>query len=230
MEITELPSPELRETESLYKAPVYPIVGRRYLPKPECTPSTSFAEVFSRRRTRRSFGVSSESDISNLLWHASKILETRVEPSGFVWSHRGSPSAGGRHPISIVVLQLGATGQEPELYDPLGHCLCRLELEDARPLEAYAALIRSIIGTTQGTCLCYVADLARSATKYRHCESLVWRDAGCLLATMQLVAEWHGLNFCAVGPTGEPFVSQAFGCPDRLRGVGACVIGGRESA
>ena len=44
--------------------------------------------------------------------------------------------------------------------------------------------------------------------------------------TVNLVAEFLGINCCVLGITGEPFISKLVGHPDRLAGVGGCILGG----
>ncbi len=227
MDVIDLPSPVPRQTELSCEPIQITTNGCRYLPKPDPTPSVGFDTVVLGRRTRRRFDTLRDDDLSRVLWYAAKIRESRPESSGFTWSHRGAPSAGGRHPIDLVLLDIANPTQEPERYDPVGHSLQKLKLANPASLQGFLEHASETVRTDRGTCICFVADTARTLSKYENGESLIWRDAGCLLATMHLIAEWCGLNFTALGPTGEPFVSEAFSQGNRVCGVGGCVLGRR---
>jgi len=189
MDHIKLLSPVPRRNEQMYVPPDWPIANRRYLPEPKQETAVNFDTVLFRRRTRRCFLPLDDDQLSGLLWSTAKIQESRLESSGFSWTHRVTPSAGGRHPIQLVLVEIAHGNRLAELYDPLAHSLCELDLKDSKALHSFVQHAASIVGTDQGLCFCFVADVVRTSCKYRYSESLIWRDAGCLLATMHLVAE-----------------------------------------
>lgn len=56
-------------------------------------------------------------------------------------------------------------------------------------------------------------------------DSLSWRNAGALLATMQLAAGGLGLGFCPLGLLGEEVAASLFPSSGRLVAVGTCLVG-----
>jgi hypothetical protein len=79
----------------------------------------------------------------------------------------------------------------------------------------------------RGTVIWLLAQPARTARKYRHPESLIWRDAGILIGTIALVAEALGVACTPLGPTGEPWLSRALGAQGCLAGLGGVLLGRR---
>jgi len=69
-----------------------------------------------------------------------------------------------------------------------------------------------------------VAEPGKTSAKYSSSSSLVWRDAGVLLGHIGLAAESLGLNYCPLGITGEPWVSQ-LDSQGKLSGVGLALLG-----
>jgi len=78
----------------------------------------------------------------------------------------------------------------------------------------------------KGTILWFLADVAKTAGKYLHPESLVWRDGGALLATVLFVAEGMGLQACGLGIHETPSLRKIFRLPSSVIGVGGCVVSG----
>jgi hypothetical protein len=76
--------------------------------------------------------------------------------------------------------------------------------------------------------LLFVGEPGKTFSKYNHATSLVWRDAGVLIGHMALVAESLGLNFCPLGITGEPWVSE-LDKQGKLVGVGVALLGSRPA-
>jgi len=78
----------------------------------------------------------------------------------------------------------------------------------------------------KGTVFWFFADVAKTAAKYLHPESLVWRDSGALLATMSFVAEGMRLQACGLGIHETPSLRRIFRLPPSMVGVGGCIISG----
>ena len=70
-----------------------------------------------------------------------------------------------------------------------------------------------------------LAEPGKTSAKYQHGESLIWRDAGILLAVMALIAEALDYSFCPLGITGEPWADQ-LATSGVLMGVGLALVGG----
>ena len=226
----ELASPSLREPRGEYTDFAYQVLARCYLPIPEELPSMSLVDTLSYRRSRRRFGCLDPDDLSTLLWMAGRSRGRRVDPSGRPYQIRATPSAGGIHPIDVMVVDHAALPPKIHLYDPSAHALCELCIADHQQLDVLLDTVNDILPTENGTVIWFVAQFGRTMAKYIDGESLVWRDAGALLAVFCLVGESIGLSCCAIGITGEPAISAALGGPDRLRGVGGLAVGARSHA
>lgn len=226
MEIRKLPEPCLRDRPLEYQPSKLRLADAHYLPVPDELPNDSFFSVVARRRSRREFGNLSEESLSTLLWHCAKIHEIDRNRLGPVWQHRGTPSGGGCHPIDIVVMGSKGSKFKCALYDPAAHALNALQLPDGINCESLREIIAEVLPAQSGSVLLFVADFAKTLTRYEGGESLVWRDAGCLLATIGLTAEALNLNCCALGFKGDSVIAQIFG-DSTLTGVGGCIIGSR---
>ena len=90
-------------------------------------------------------------------------------------------------------------------YDPLTHSLREARVKP----DAWRAFRRDVARAApkgRGTMILLVADSAATAARYDHCESLVYRDAGCMIATIQLTAGALGMSCIPIGFKGEGFV------------------------
>ncbi len=214
-----------------------------------------FFSVLASRRSTHAFSAPALEDISTLLWYTGRTLAT-AEPTPPAtrgdWEHRIPPSAGGRHPVDLVLMNppVGVAAPHtastaalvhPEtepaehgadrlyLYDPLRHALRELDVDDGTALRALQQLPPTLLPTATGievaTILWFAAQVDRTAAAYEHPESLIWRDAGCVLATLTYVAAALDLACCPLGCTGEPWLSVALHNPTSIAGVGGCVVG-----
>jgi hypothetical protein len=109
---------------------------------------------------------------------------------------------------------------------PIVHALRTLAVR-AEALSALRSSVLDLFPVGEGTILWHAAQPGRTFARYEHGESLVWRDAGALVAMTALVAEGLGLNCCPIGITGEPYLSSALETEGRVVGVGGTVVGGR---
>ncbi|MBF6613961.1 MAG: nitroreductase family protein [Chloroflexi bacterium] len=176
------------------------------------------------RRSSRLFNQLPTERLSALLWWAARTRTGRREESGSVWQHRAAPSAGGRHPIDILVARITHQGRSLSLYDPIAHSLCDLDVTATQVTEFFAA-VDAVLPMQEATLLWFVAQPGRTTSKYKYAESLIWRDSGALLAVVSLVAEALDLNSCAIGITGEPWISHTLMAQGLLYGTGGCLVG-----
>jgi len=202
----------------------YPSGPPEYLNIPDLELSgPAFFNIVRSRRSRPPSAPLSDASLGTLLWYTGKTWE-RTPPSEGRWEHRGAPSAGGRHPIDIFVAsRTGAPGALYR-YDPLGHSLVLLPFptcEVADLLNSAGAAAR----THAGTVLFFAAQVGRTRARYENPETLIWRDAGALTATVALVAEAIGAACTPLGMTGEPYISRLLSSGGEVTGVGGCVVG-----
>lgn len=223
----ELFSPALRQPQLTTDDFSFSVVKREYLPVPEQAPDRPCVQALSSRRSRRDFGPLAATGLSQLLWWAAKTKLAGRDATGHRWESRPAPSAGGRHPVDTIVIDRHEISLRVGLYDPVAHALCQVKVADEKTLERLMRQVNDIVPIEQGILLWFVAQFDRTMAKYQDGESLVWRDAGALLAVFYLACEALDLSCCAIGITGEPEISVALGGPDKLRGVGGLVVGSR---
>ena len=201
----------------------YPSGSKTYLPDVS-RPSINFWEVLGRRRSRRRFARLDLATLSSVLWSAGRSKGSTASGDPFLFAQRPYPSAGSLYPIDLLVFSPDHGGGER--YDPVAHALVDLELP-APEIERFLAVVEESLPLGNATLIWLVADVQVVRARYHHHETLVWREAGAVLATLGLVAEAHGLNHCMLGMTGEPWVSAFFGRVDSDGpvGVGGILLG-----
>jgi len=223
----DLGSPKLRPTELRIRDYAYRTSRQIFLPTPSRLPRLAFFEAILKRRSRREFCDLSIIDLSAVLWFTCKTLEINHGSLGD-WQHRCTPSAGGIHPIDILISTPAKSKGQVFIYEPISHSLKLLSGISTRFLEGLLVEMNEAIPIRRGTIFWFVAQFHKTLSKYKNGESLVWRDSGALMATFCAVAEALALNCCAIGPTGDPYISKMFGGTRKLRGVGGCLVGRRS--
>lgn len=200
----------------------YRIRSMEYLPLPYPFPHIDYFTVLQRRRSSRQMGPLQPEDLSKLLWCAAKTLST--EDADGTWEHRIPPSAGGCHPIDIFLI-----GKKRfRWYDPIGHALADVVTVNLRGVEELFLTIDNVLSVGCGSVIWQVAQVGKTLAKYDDGETLVWRDAGVVLATICYTAEALGLAACPLGITGEPWISELLGETESpVVGIGGCLIGSR---
>ena len=176
------------------------------LPKVEMTEQQmDFLEVFSNRRSVKGLGACSLEALSKILLYAVKPYCIGIDDYGVTVYKSAAPSAGGRHPIDIIVGLKEQNGRHLYLYQPLLHSLKRLavtkELQNTffRDVEQTLPLGESIL-------LWFSVQYMRTASKYTDYMSLIWRDVGAQLCCLQQAAKYVGLDSCPIGYlAGETF-------------------------
>ncbi|WP_138992754.1 nitroreductase family protein [Larkinella sp. C7] len=213
--------------EEPYSPILYPIAKKKYLKEPSLKPEDSFLDVLVNRRTYRKFVRLSEDQLSAILWHSAKATELQFQENGFIWSHRPCPSAGGRHPIDLIISQPEAINtRKLALYNPIDHSLNELTLDTTQCLQ-FIEHINEVVPIGDATIIWFIADQFRTESKYINPLSLIWRDAGAFLNSLQLVCCAFKIACCPLGSLGEPFISDLFGeyTPMPIFGVGGCLVG-----
>src|SRR4051812_37503992 len=98
-----LRSPKPRNAPLPYTEVVYARKADILLPKPSW-PQAGFFRVLGGRRSRLPVGPPSISQLATVLWFSGKEYERYGKPGApDYWEHRAVPSAGGCHPIDIIV-------------------------------------------------------------------------------------------------------------------------------
>jgi len=224
-----------RKVEKRYKEFAYRLLGRPRLLSLPVPREVPFFATLLLRRTRREFGPLTEEQLSTLLWFTSRTLATTCNPldgaqrsSSPRWEHRVTPSAGGRHPVDVIVMQRSDQRRATlALYDPLMHALVPLVIRERSALTKLEREVSGIVSPGRGLVLWHATQAMRTHSRYENGESLVWRDVGCLVAMTAIVAEAMCLACCPLGFTGHPQLERALGGDGRLGSAGGCVIGGR---
>jgi hypothetical protein len=192
--------------------------GTVALPRTVEAPSVDFFDVLARRRSRTGAATPVE-QLASLLWHAMQLRERRFDGRFGLWESRTSPSAGGIHGIRLLVLPLEAN--EPAgVYDDVSHALGLCGCDPAAAKVLNGKSVADLTGATTGTTVQLLADPTLLAGCYENHETLLWRDAGAMIAILCLIAEALDLAAVPLGRCGTDIV-RAFGLGNPFVGTGA---------
>ncbi len=183
----------------------------------------AFSDVINSRRTRRFFSRVDPGQLSHWLWLTNRVMAIGHSYYGFPLSQRPVPSAGAIHPIHIVLSLPDQDGWQ--LYLPDMHALKPLLAPEQTRSEIRDEL-SSVIDIQSGIAIRLIAEPGKMSAKYLQADSLIWRDAGVLIAQMALVAEALACNFCPMGITGQDWCTR-LKLEGRLMGTGLAVLGSR---
>jgi len=218
-------NPFPKKEEDQLSAFIYPIIETVVLYAPDYIEPIDFWDVLKNRRSSREFQRLSLNEISKILWMSAKVHKLNVQDNGYILTQRPNASAGARHPIDIIVLSpILNSSVSFYYYNPFEHSLNKLNLED-NFIQQLRIHVNSILDVNDSTIIWFIAHPSRTEAKYDDAVSLIWRDAGALIQTIQLVCTSLKYNSCAVGTLGEPFISKMFSKSGRVFGVGGIVIG-----
>jgi SagB-type dehydrogenase family enzyme len=202
----------------------YPIYETIRLPTPTIFPSVSFVDVIQNRKSSREFRELSTEQIGNLLWLACKVKDTVIDTTGYILTRRPSASAGARHPIDVLVSSPMLDVSTMYYYNPFEHSLNKLSL-DKEQINALIAHANEAIQLKDAAIFWFLAHPLRTESKYDNAISLIWRDAGALIHSIQLACTLYGINSCAIGTLGEPYISNMFLKSGNVWSAGGIVIG-----
>ena len=185
---------------------------------------------FHARRSGRSVGRTSLERALDVVAPLVTATAQWTAEDGYVERQTLVPSAGGRHPLTALILhqidgaphRAWAVGPSlvPELFEVRHH---------APAIEAVlAATARSLRkAEPPGTVVVVLARFRRTLSKYIDGQSLVWRDAGAFLATAHLLATSLDLHSCIAG-IAETAEFPLAGSLDTLVDVGALSLAEKE--
>lgn len=170
------------------------------LPIPTGELAMSLADVLAHRRSSRALAAPSRAEVAALLWHAARTRGSESRGPHRRWETRAAPSAGGIHPVHLAICRFG-TDRRALRYDPVRHALVPLPI----PQQQVARFLADVQDVVYGrsTVIALLTDPAATNRWYERGESLVWRDAGCQLMTLQVVATGLGLGSCMLGLEGQ---------------------------
>lgn len=224
MQWTDLGIPCPRTKPERYTPINWPDGKRTQLPVPDVSAAdqTPFAHLVSSRRSGREFSELGVDQLSSLMWMTCKTQQLGSDDLGFPISRRPCPSAGAIHPIHVLIVP--PDGSRWYRYDSLNHAVA--EVPSRTSALACIKAMHAVLSAPSATLLVLAAEPGMTEAKYDAADSLIWRDAGVLIGYLSMAAQAMGLNFCPLGVTGEPWVSQLIDQPG-LTGVGTAFVGSR---
>lgn len=194
------------------------------LPKVEVAfSSTDFLEVFSNRRSVKKLGPCPLIPLSDVLYYAVKPYVIEMDDYGVMVCRSSAPSAGGRHPIDVLVGMVEENKRSLFLYQPINHSLKRLSVVEELQKSFYND-IEQTLPLGESTLLWFSLQYMRTASKYTDYMSLVWRDVGAQLCCLQQAAKYVGLDSCPIGYLAEDTFNEMFQS-DKLLSGGGMIIG-----
>jgi SagB-type dehydrogenase family enzyme len=218
----ELSSPRPRARQRSRRPVELHLTEAVFLPPPPSL-RIPFDRVLTRRRSIREFGEPlSVKQLAALLGLAVKSRPAAPRsPHG--WQSRPYPSAGGCHEIDLLVLNIAGHPGAAFIYNARHHALGLLGDVKRTDVRRFIAELKPVVPAHRATVCWFVADPPKLAAKYVHAESLLWRDAGSLLATLSLTASALGYASCGVG-CHAPDVLRTMLPDPSLVGVGGCLV------
>jgi len=216
------PNPIPRSQSNRYQPYAWPGGKRTLLAPRSQSLQLDLVKLLEERETLREFRETlDEAALGEWLWLACRSRSSRASVYGPDQESRVYPSAGGMHPIHVLLTRKAGP---LERYDPIEHSLIELPGTESGAAAVRAAA-RALLDVSRGAVIGLVAEPGKTAAKYEHHESLVWRDAGVVLGYMSLVAQALGFAFCPLGVTGQPHLTDSLTGSAPLQAVGLAVVG-----
>ena len=216
--------PSIRERHLEYVPFVYLSLEKITLPRITSSKhQNDFLDVLRERRSVKQLGECAIEKLSEILFHAVKPYSVCKDDYDMTVYRSASPSAGGRHPIDILVGLPENEGRRLFLYEPLSHSLRRLDIPVELQQEFFDDVNQTLL-MGDSVLIWFSIQYMRTASKYTDYESLVWRDAGAQLCCLQQVAKYVGLDSCPIGYLAEETFNRMFHCESLISG-GGMIIG-----
>src|SRR5712692_10864899 len=165
-------------------------------------PDGELAALLRQRVTERRIGPIDVTELVKLLIVCDGVLAQESAPDGFPITHRAVPSAGARHPISLVVAANRVIGLESGLYR-FNSWSGELEPRDMGADDSNVVpevRDKAHLEGEVGAVVFLVSDFSRTLSRYARGATFAWLDAGAL--AFHLVAFDRGLASCIVGTSG----------------------------
>jgi len=216
----EDPSP--KKVKDRFDPFIYPLGSKTKLKRDFKDREGSFINVFLSRRSSQDLNAISIDDISELLYLTSKIQSIEIDSSGFLISKRTVPSAGGRHPIDILVSIPSVDGRTLHYYNPVDHTLSELLISEVRQKNFFKEVNNNVL--INNSCLIWFSiQVNKTKSKYNNAESLYWKDAGAFLYCIQLVANLLELKSCPLGGLASKSFYNLFKSKNLISGGGILI-------
>lgn len=191
--------PKPKDEHDLYSGYPYNLGERVFLDRAIVDSQKLFLDVLFSRRSTKSFSENILlKELSSLLYLSNKISSFSYDQKNYLTSKRTAPSAGGRHPVDILVSIENKDRRNLSLYNPVDHSISELLL-DENSLGIFFDKISENLKLDNSCIIWFSIQVNKTGSKYENPESLYWRDAGALLYCLQLVAEYMGLKSCPLG-------------------------------
>jgi len=154
--------------------PLMPLVSDRSRP---------LADVLSSRKSERTLKPPSLGDLATLLVRVGRLRSIRETYDGRMEESRPLPSAGACHPIELELLVAGVDGlQDGHWQFDAGTCNL-VQLGAPGPVASFRRELRKREIRVQGYAAVFaVAHFEKTLFRYPSGATLVWRDAGVVLA------------------------------------------------
>ena len=217
----DLGEPTPRKVQKNYTPYVWSSGRKRYFRIFDKSMHSKIEDVLLRRRSRLPTGQANLNTVGALLQGTSQVLFTGKLENGLPFTQRPVPSAGGIHPIWILINEPGESNWWR--YIPEDHLLEEVEnpiLDGIKIRE----LIKEAVPSQNATLIQFIAEPGKTNAKYEAPCSLIWRDAGVLLAYFAIVAEALEMAFLPLGVSGHDWVRYLTE-NNQLVGVGMAAIG-----
>lgn len=220
-----IPKPSDANTSHLSRASLekfWKVVRSVRLPREFYCPSADIFDLLEVRRSRREFHAMSTQDVSTLLWFSQR--QTATIPGTINRVKTPIPTSGALASVRTVILE---PQQEAWVYNATNH---RSEVLPT-PLyvcEQIRTSANEFFNVGEGVILLFFACRPFITMYYDSPETLVLREAGVLLGTLNLVAEALKFSFCPLGTTAENWlVALLGGSENDIIPAGAAVVGRR---
>lgn len=218
--------PKLLTKPIAYDPYIYEWDGEIKLPKMDDMASDlKFLDIFSERRSIKKLGECPMEILSRILFLSVKPYCIAQDDYGMIVFRSAAPSAGGRHPIDVLVGLKEGNERHLYLYQPLEHSLRRLVVADDLQCVFFKD-VEETLPFGESTLLWFSIQYMRTASKYTDYMSLVWRDVGAQLCCIQQAAKFIGVDSCPIGYLAEETFGALFQTKKLVSG-GGMIIGKR---
>jgi hypothetical protein len=176
--------------------------GGSPIPVTDIGPTSPFADTVARRRSTRHLGAPSLREVGLVVARAGLTHQSACDTAGVPVAQRAAPSAGGRQPLTLIILARdvgdlppGGWALDPDAavlrrsvytHDAVDHALAQIGNALHIPQPPPAAV--AAVGYPHTTLSRYPGGI-----------SLLWREVGALLMLIHLAATDIGLGSCLVG-------------------------------
>lgn len=182
-----------------------------------------FLTILKGRRSVKQLGKCTMEKLSSILYYGAKPFCIGKDDYGVTVYRSAAPSAGGRHPIDILVGLKEGEERYLYLYQSLNHLLKRLDIDKERQ-RAFFDDVEHTLPMGDSVLLWFSVQYMRTASKYTDYMNLVWRDLGAQLCCLQQVAKYVGTDSCPIGYLAEKTFNAMFQT-DLLVSGGGIIIG-----